>query len=62
MKKIILYVKNGKEYEVYKFENLGEGQKAFTERRKKKFDYLELGIDDLDREGGRYEIVRSIRL
>ncbi|WP_195238701.1 hypothetical protein [Romboutsia sp. 1001285H_161024_C4] len=61
MKKIILYVKNGTEYEVHKFENLGEGQKAFTKRREKKFDYLELGIDDLD-QGGRYKIVRSIRL
>lgn len=60
MKKIILYVKNGLNYKVNKFENLGEGHNAFNQvRMQNKFDYIELGIDDID-QNGKYLIVRKI--
>lgn len=59
-KKYVLYVNNNGKYEVYKFYGLGEGHKAFNDRRKVgNFDYLELGIDKVDEED-KYIIVRNL--
>lgn len=63
MKKIVLYIARGNQkYEVKKFNDLGEGHEAFTEEfLKGEFEYLELGIDNVDIDGT-YKIVRKINL
>ena len=59
-KHIKLYIKRKSGYDLKSFSDLGEGHKEFTKEMKKgDFEYLELGIDNVDTTG-RYNIVRRI--
>lgn len=60
MKKIIVYVKEGSKSDVFKFDNLKDGHNKFRKIHiKGNFNYLELGIDEIDLKGT-YRVIRSL--